>query len=76
MASYDLKCGACGNQFEVFVQGFLKEQHRVCPDCGGTDVEQLMTGFMMGSKGSSSNSFSNTCASVPSGGCSATGGFG
>ena len=51
MASYDLKCGGCGREFEVFVQGFLKDDHRVCPDCGSTQVEQRFTGFMMGSTG-------------------------
>lgn len=72
MASYDLKCGGCGHQFEVFVQGFLKEQNRVCPDCGGTDVQQLFTGFMMGSMGGSDP----VCASAPPGGCGSAHGFG
>ncbi len=70
MASYDLKCGGCGHEFEVFVQGFLKEQHRVCPDCGDTDVEQLFTGFMMGPLGSAS---SPLCASAPPSGCGHSG---
>lgn len=72
MASYDLRCGGCGRQFEVFVQGFLKERDRVCPDCGGTDVQQLFTGFMMGSVGASDP----VCASAPAGGCGASHGFG
>ena len=45
MASYDLKCRSCGNDFEVFVLGFLKDDARVCPDCGGREVEQRFTGF-------------------------------
>jgi len=45
MASYDLKCRSCGSQFEVFVRGFLKDSSKVCPDCGGHEVEQRFTGF-------------------------------
>ncbi|NLE09898.1 MAG: zinc ribbon domain-containing protein [Actinobacteria bacterium] len=51
MASYDLTCRSCGKDFEVFVLGFLKEEAKVCPDCGSTDVEQRFTKFggVMGS---------------------------
>lgn len=45
MASYDLKCRSCGKEFEVFQLGFLKEEAKVCPDCGGREVEQRFTGF-------------------------------
>jgi putative FmdB family regulatory protein len=45
MASYDLKCRSCGKDFEVFVIGFLKDDAKVCPDCGGREVDQRFTGF-------------------------------
>jgi putative FmdB family regulatory protein len=45
MASYDLKCRACGEEFEVFQLGFLKEEAKVCPACEGRDIEQRFTGF-------------------------------
>ena len=45
MASYDLRCRSCGKEFEVFVRGFLKDEVKVCPDCGGREVEQRFTGF-------------------------------
>jgi putative FmdB family regulatory protein len=67
MASYDLRCGACGQDFELFVQGFLKEEQKICPECGSRDVAQRFTGFLCGS------------ASGPSSadqGCGASRGFG
>ena len=55
MANYDLSCRACGAQFEVFTIGFLKDDQKVCPECGATDVTQLFTGgFMCGTSSSSS----------------------
>jgi putative FmdB family regulatory protein len=45
MASYDLKCRSCGEEFEVFLLGFLKDEAKVCPECGGREVEQRFTGF-------------------------------
>jgi putative FmdB family regulatory protein len=45
MASYDLRCCTCGKDFEVFVLGFLKDESKVCPDCGSREVEQRFTGF-------------------------------
>jgi putative FmdB family regulatory protein len=56
MASYDLRCGACGQDFEVFVQGFLKDESKVCPECGSNEVEQRFTGFLCGSAGGSTSS--------------------
>lgn len=61
MASYDLVCESCGTAFEVFRQGFLSEDDRVCPSCGSTEVQQKFTGFLSGIGGSYSSG----------GGCSA-----
>jgi putative FmdB family regulatory protein len=46
MASYDLVCDACGHDFEVFRQGFLKDEDRVCPECGSTEVRQKFSSFL------------------------------
>jgi putative FmdB family regulatory protein len=63
MASYDLRCRSCGEEFEVFQLGFLKEGAKLCPACGEKDVEQRFTGFggFIGLKA--------TGASCPEGGC-------
>ena len=45
MPTYDLRCGSCGTGFEVFRQGFLRDDDRACPSCG-EPAEQLFTGFV------------------------------
>jgi putative FmdB family regulatory protein len=44
--SYDLACTACDHRFEAFRQGFLRDEDRVCPECGAVDARQLFTGFV------------------------------
>lgn len=68
MASYDLRCTSCNTDFEVFVQGFLKDEDRRCPECGGTEVEQRFTGFMACTSSSSRGS-----ASAPAPSCGSAG---
>jgi putative FmdB family regulatory protein len=63
MASYDLVCDACGHDFEVFRQGFLKDEDRVCPDCGSAEVRQKFSSFL---KNIGGNGSGGGCA-VPSG---------
>jgi putative FmdB family regulatory protein len=46
MPSYDLACVACDHSFEAFRQGFLRDEDRVCPECGAEDARQLFTGFV------------------------------
>jgi putative FmdB family regulatory protein len=46
MPSYDLACVACDHRFEAFRQGFLRDEDRVCPECGAADARQLFTGFV------------------------------
>lgn len=44
MPSYDLHCTTCDHTFETFRTGFLREEDRVCPECGAAHADQLMTG--------------------------------
>jgi len=46
MPSYDLVCETCDHGFEAFRQGFLRDEDRVCPECGAADARQLFTGFV------------------------------
>jgi putative FmdB family regulatory protein len=46
MPSYDLACVACDHTFEAFREGFLRDEDRVCPECGAEDARQLFTGFV------------------------------
>lgn len=46
MASYDLICDKCGATFEIFRQGFLRDEDRVCPECGCEEVRQKFSSFL------------------------------
>jgi putative FmdB family regulatory protein len=46
MPTYDLQCSRCNLQFELFRQGFLRDEDRVCAGCGSPEVEQRWTGFV------------------------------
>ena len=46
MPSYDLACTACDHRFEAFRQGFLRDEDRMCPECGAAEARQLFTGFV------------------------------
>ncbi len=71
MASYDLRCRSCGKEFEVFLLGFLKDDAKVCPDCGSQEVEQRFTGF----GGVTGLSSASGAGYSPSSGCSPRSGF-
>ncbi|MBM3664801.1 MAG: zinc ribbon domain-containing protein [Actinobacteria bacterium] len=45
MPTYDLRCASCDAGFEVFRQGFLRDEDRACPSCGQR-AKQLFTGFV------------------------------
>jgi putative FmdB family regulatory protein len=44
--TYDLNCTDCSHDFEVFRQGFLRDEDLVCDECGGHHVTQRITGFV------------------------------
>ena len=74
MASYDLRCSSCGKDFEVFLLGFLKDDVKVCPECGSREVTQRFTGFG-GVTGLVSGSCLDTGSCRPSSSCNPRSGF-
>ena len=42
MPLFDFRCRGCGGEFERLVRGSAVP---VCPACGSTDLERLLTGF-------------------------------
>ncbi|MFY9312920.1 MAG: zinc ribbon domain-containing protein [Tepidanaerobacteraceae bacterium] len=70
MPTFDFECKKCGHRFSEFVS--IKNKDKVtCPECGGS-VQQLFTGFLYISKGSSSSG-SSSCGSCSGGSCSTCG---
>ena len=61
MASYDLVCENCEHVFEVFRQGFLRDEDKVCPECGSTETRQKYTSFLRNLGGS----FGGDCVPRP-----------
>jgi len=46
MPIYEYECKLCGNRFEFLVLPTVKDAP-VCPQCQGTDLEKLLSGFAM-----------------------------
>ncbi len=44
MPTYELTCRACGTRFERFLARLLRDEDKVCPSCGSTDVQQGVGG--------------------------------
>ena len=44
MPTYDLSCTACGNSFEKFMTRLIRDDDKVCPECGSTEVSQGVGG--------------------------------
>jgi len=52
MPNYDFRCADCGQKFTVQVS--MNDKDKVtCPGCGGKKMEQLFTGCMVSTGGSS-----------------------
>ena len=72
MPIFEYKCNGCGHTME-FLEKSRGPQKHVCAECGGTDLEKLLSGFAVG-QGRSSSAACETCttsqmAGGPCGGC-------
>lgn len=46
MATYEFVCKDCGKEYGVFVQGFIEDDDKHCPDCGSESVRQKFSSFL------------------------------
>ena len=67
MATYDLVCLECGRVFEIFVQGFLKNEDRQCPSCGSFKTRQKFSPFLTNAANSSGGSARDSSGASGSG---------
>lgn len=56
MAFYDFVCLDCGDAFEVYVQGFIRDEQKECPECGSRAVRQKFSSFLRNGSSSSGSS--------------------
>jgi putative FmdB family regulatory protein len=43
MPTYEFKCKQCGERFEIVCHWDERDEKAVCPQCGGKDVETVLT---------------------------------
>jgi len=65
MPIYEYQCGKCGHCFEQIQTVGGKESKIVCPRCGGSKTERVLSTFSCGGggKGIESGSSSSGCGS-------------
>lgn len=68
MPTYQFVCDSCGKDFEFFLMRMLRDEDKICPSCGSTDVKRVYRDFF-GFSGSS-------CGSTGGGGYYSGGGCG
>lgn len=47
MPTYDMVCAKCGHEYELFLTRFIRDEDKLCPECGSTDVNPNVTSFNM-----------------------------
>ncbi len=40
MATYEFYCRACEKPYDVYTNGPIKAEHRLCPECGSANTRQ------------------------------------
>lgn len=48
MPIYDYRCGGCRRRVSVLFRSFAAVADPVCPQCGSTDLQRLVTRFAVG----------------------------
>ena len=60
LPTYELICQVCGERFDRFLTRLLREEDRVCPVCGSTQVQSGFGGGILG-KGTGAGTPSSSC---------------
>jgi putative FmdB family regulatory protein len=63
MPTYDLTCACCGHHYERFVPRMIRDDDRVCPECGSPEMKIGVGGGVLGFGAKSSASTSSSCGS-------------
>jgi putative FmdB family regulatory protein len=69
MPIYEYVCKKCARRFECLVQGG-RDKEVVCPDCGATEPQKLISGFGIGGGSSRIKSSSSGCTTCSTKSCS------
>ena len=61
MPTYELTCEGCGEQHERFLMRLIREEDKVCPECGSHDVHTGIGGGILGVGTSTEVSVAASC---------------
>lgn len=67
MPIFDFSCQDCGKKFDLMISNQNKDQVK-CPECGSSQVKQLLSMFSTGGSKTVQPSCSAGCATAASGG--------
>ncbi len=65
MPTYDLTCTQCGCRAERFVPRMIRDDDRVCPDCGAGQMKIGVGGGVLGVGTTSSAAISKSSGCAP-----------
>ncbi|MHB1051297.1 MAG: FmdB family zinc ribbon protein [Bacteroidota bacterium] len=69
MPTYEYNCKECNNRYDIFHKVREIEEDIVCPSCGSSQHQRVMSVTSMSMAGVSSSSFSDTSSSCSTGSC-------
>jgi putative FmdB family regulatory protein len=60
MPTYDLSCPACGHRRETFVPRMIRDDDKICPECGSPGMKVGVGGGFLGVGASSGSAGPST----------------
>lgn len=61
MPTYDLACESCGERYEHFLTRLIRDEDKVCPVCGSSEVRTGVGGGFLGAGTSTTDSIAAGC---------------